>query len=177
MADKPGNPFKFWEELKRRKVVRVIIGYLASAYVLLELTSIVAEPLGLPGWTIKFVIVLLCLGFIIAIFLSWVFDITPGGLKKTKSTKSANQEKLPETTKRKLMVSNLLIGILLLTVVILAYPRIFNKDFFNDIRDNDGRISVAVMPFNNLTTDSIYNIWQQGLQNLFDMRETNQRNF
>ena len=48
MPDKSDNPFKFWQELKRRKVIRVIIGYLAAAYVLLELTSIVSEPLGLP---------------------------------------------------------------------------------------------------------------------------------
>ena len=60
MPEKSDNPFQFWQELKRRKVVRVIIGYLAAGYVILELTSIIADPFGLPGWTIKLVFILLC---------------------------------------------------------------------------------------------------------------------
>ena len=67
----------FWQELKRRKVIRVIIGYAAAAYVLLELTSIVAEPLGLPVWTINPVLVLLCIGFIISVVVSWLYDSRP----------------------------------------------------------------------------------------------------
>ena len=85
MFDKPDNPFRFWKELKRRKVIRVIIGYLASAYVILELTSIIAEPFGLPQGSIKLVFVLLCAGLVIAIYLSWVYDFTPEGIKKTES--------------------------------------------------------------------------------------------
>jgi len=87
MADKPENPFKFWEELKRRKVVRVIIGYAASAYVILELTSIVVGPLRLPEWTINMVLILLIIGFVITTVISWIFDFTPEGIKKTGSAK------------------------------------------------------------------------------------------
>jgi len=76
------NPFQFWRELKRRKVIRVIIGYLASAYVILELTSIIAEPFGLPEGTIKLVFVLLGAGLIVVIFLSWRYDVTPEGIKE-----------------------------------------------------------------------------------------------
>ena len=80
----PEKPHNFWEELKRRKVIRVIIGYAAAAYVLLELTSIIAEPLGLPEWTINFVLILLCIGFVITIVVSWIYDFTPKGIEKTK---------------------------------------------------------------------------------------------
>lgn len=66
----------FWQELKRRKVVRVITVYAAAAFVILELVSIVVEPLRLPEWTLTLVIVMLCVGFIIAVTLSWVFDVT-----------------------------------------------------------------------------------------------------
>ena len=76
---------QFWQELKRRKVVRVIAVYGAAAFVILELVDIVSPSLGLPTWTLNFIIVLLCVGFILAVILSWVYDITPEGIEKTKS--------------------------------------------------------------------------------------------
>lgn len=78
------NPINFWEESKRRRVIGVIIVYAAAAYVILELTSIIVEPFGLPEWTLKLVFILLCSGLIIAIVLSWIYDITPQGVQKTK---------------------------------------------------------------------------------------------
>jgi len=96
MPDKSNNPFKFWEELKRRKVVRVITVYAAASFVILELVSIVAPSLGLPSWTLNMVIVLLCIGFIISVILSWVYDITPEGVQKTKPVIVKTQNEKPE---------------------------------------------------------------------------------
>ena len=110
MAD---NPFKFWEELKRRKVIRVIIGYLAAAYVILELTTMIAEPLGLPEWTTRLVIILLCIGFVIASLISWIYDLTPEGVVKTRSRKSAKAKLPMATAKRKLQGSDIIIVVLL----------------------------------------------------------------
>jgi len=166
MADQSRNPFQFWQELKRRKVIRVIIGYLAAAYVLLELTSIIAEPFGLPGWTIKFVFILICIGFIVVVLLSWIFDFTPDGIKKTEPQKAMKGKLQSEHSRRKLKVSDLIIGVLIVAVCILAYPGIFKKDKLKNIRDEEGKISVAVMPFENLSGDSLYNVWQGGFQNL-----------
>ena len=84
MPDSPNKLSQFWQELKRRKVVRVITVYAAAAFVILELVSIIVEPLKLPEWFLSMVIVLLCIGFIISIILSWIFDITPKGIKKTE---------------------------------------------------------------------------------------------
>ena len=64
----PTNPNKlsqFWQELKRRKVARVITVYAAAAFVIIELINNVTEPLRLPEWTPTFVIILLIIGFII----------------------------------------------------------------------------------------------------------------
>lgn len=166
MPEKSDNPFQFWQELKRRKVIRVIIGYLAAAYVILELTSIIAEPFGLPDWTIKLVFVILCVGFVIAISLSWIFDITPDGIRKTGPQQVEENEEKPKSGKKKLNVANVIIAVLLLVVCILLYPRIFNNDKLKDIRDEEGKISVAVMPFENLSGDSLLNVWQDGFQNL-----------
>jgi serine/threonine-protein kinase len=85
MAANPNNLSQLWQELKRRNVVRVITVYAASAFVILELLSIVIEPLSLPEWTLQFAIVFLCIGFIIAVILSWIYDIHPeGGIVKTE---------------------------------------------------------------------------------------------
>jgi len=166
MPEKSDNPFQFWQELKRRKVIRVIIGYLAAGYVILELTSIIADPFGLPGWTIKLVFILLCVGFIIAILLSWIFDVTPDGIRKTESHSAVKSKAKPKSGKRKLKLSDVIIAVLLVAVCILAFPRVFNNDKLEDIRGEDGRISVAVMPFENLSGDSLLNVWQDGFQNL-----------
>ena len=58
------------------------------------------------------------------------------------------------------------IAVFIVVVAILVYPKIFIKDTFEGIRDSDGRISIAVMPFNNLSGDTLFNIWQEGIQNL-----------
>ena len=96
MSGKPNKLSQFWQELKRRKVVRVITVYAASAFVILELASIVVDPLNLPEWTLSLIIVLLCIGFVIAIILSWVYDITPEGVHKTPSISKQEQEKYLE---------------------------------------------------------------------------------
>ena len=85
MPENADNPLSFWQELKRRKVIRVIVVYAAASFVILELVSIIAEPFGLPEWTLKIVFVILCIGLIISIILSWIYDITPEGIKKTES--------------------------------------------------------------------------------------------
>jgi hypothetical protein len=84
MAKKQNSPERFWKELKRRKVIHVITVYAATAFVILELINMVARPLQLPDWTEAFVIVLLCIGFVISIGVSWVYDLTPTGMRKTK---------------------------------------------------------------------------------------------
>ena len=81
MPEKPGNPHNLWQEIKRRKVIGVIPVYAAAAFALLELVDIIADPLGLPEGTIKLVLILLLIGLVIAIILSWVYDITPEGVK------------------------------------------------------------------------------------------------
>lgn len=167
MADKPDNPFQFWQELKRRKVFRVIAMYVAAAYVIIELSNNVVEPLSLPAWTPTMIIVLLVIGFPFAVIFSWIFDITPEGVKKTESAKIVKQKETPsKPQKRKLKVSDVIIAVLLITVCVLAYPKIFKKDKFEGIRDADGRISIAVMPFENLTGDTTLNWFQRGISSL-----------
>lgn len=71
----------FLREIKRRKVFQVAVMYAVVAWLLIEVITTVEEPLNLPAWMDTFVIVLLAIGFPIALILSWAFDITPEGIK------------------------------------------------------------------------------------------------
>ena len=62
---------QFWQELKRRKVIKVIAMYAATAFIIMEAGEIMLPRLGLPDWTVTFIIILLIVGFPIAIILSW----------------------------------------------------------------------------------------------------------
>jgi TolB-like protein/Tfp pilus assembly protein PilF len=84
MPEQSNNPFNFWHELKRRKVVRVIIAYVVVGFAIIEFVDIVTEPLGLPEWALTLIIVLVAVGFPIAIIFAWIFDITAKGVKKTE---------------------------------------------------------------------------------------------
>lgn len=75
----------FLEELRRRKVIRVAAAYLIVAWLLIQVADVTFEPMGLPPWTLKFVIGLLVLGFPLACALAWAYDIKPASIDSTVS--------------------------------------------------------------------------------------------
>lgn len=73
----------FLQEIKRRKVFKVAAVYAVVAWLIIQIIGEVSEPLSLPGWFETVVIVLLAVGFPIALILSWAFDLTPAGIEAT----------------------------------------------------------------------------------------------
>ncbi len=71
-------------ELKRRNVFRVGGAYAVVAWLLIEISDTIFPRLGLPEWTVTFVIALLLLGFPVALFMAWAFELTPEGVKRTE---------------------------------------------------------------------------------------------
>ena len=69
-------------ELKRRNVFRVAALYAAVAWLLVQVGDLVLQPLELPAWTVKVLIVLLAAGFVIAVVVAWIYKVTPEGLKR-----------------------------------------------------------------------------------------------
>ena len=117
---------RFWRELKRRNVIKVVAMYAGVAYVLIELANNVADPLHLPGWTARLIIIVALVGFPVAAILSWIFDITPGGIRKTAAGDVVSDEISPDQKqRRKLKLSDVIIAILFAAVCILIYPKIF----------------------------------------------------
>jgi tetratricopeptide (TPR) repeat protein len=80
-----------------------------------------------------------------------------------KEARIEEQEKPTKLPKQKLL-SGVIITAIVIIAAILAYPKIFKRDTLEDLRTK-GKISVAVMPFQNMTNDTIWNIWQDGIQN------------
>jgi TolB-like protein len=74
----------FFEELKRRNVVRVGIAYAVAAWVLLQIFDVVGEILELPAWGGKLILVTLILGFVLALIFAWAYELTPEGVKREK---------------------------------------------------------------------------------------------
>lgn len=72
----------FWQELKRRKVVRVAIGYALVAWVLVEISSVLFPALLLPDWSTRLVVALALIGFPIAVLMAWALDNSPEGLRR-----------------------------------------------------------------------------------------------
>jgi len=73
----------FMAELKRRKVMRVVVAYIVVGWLLIQIAETTFAPMGLPPWTLTLVIVLVVLGLPLATILAWGFDITPDGIEKT----------------------------------------------------------------------------------------------
>jgi TolB-like protein len=147
---------QFWQELKRRKVVRVITVYAAAAFVILELLSIIIEPLRLPEWTLQFAIVFLCIGFVIAVILSWIYDVHPeGGIVKTETAHKVKAEDVPQSSNSWKIASYISFVVIVGLIVLNIVPRTGKKEileksivilpFFEK--------SIAVLPFTSLSND------------------------
>jgi TolB-like protein len=84
MSGQPGRSTRFWQELKRRNVIRSLAIYAGSAFVILEAATIIFPRWGFPDWTIDLVLYLLIFGALVNLVISWFFDLTSSGVQKTK---------------------------------------------------------------------------------------------
>jgi adenylate cyclase len=130
----------FFDELKRRRVVRVALVYLVVAWAIIQVADTVAPRIGLPTWTVTMVIMLAGLGFPVALVFAWIFDITPQGIERTShiSVEASNRKAL----------GYLGVGILIALVGFAAYSS------FGAPRDTTSKASassVAVLPFVDLS--------------------------
>jgi serine/threonine-protein kinase len=91
------NAREFVQELSRRKVVRAAVFYAVVAWVLIQLADVIFPALALPEWTIRLFVILVILGFPLAMFLSWIFDLTPDGVSRTETRDATEKRAAPRT--------------------------------------------------------------------------------
>src|SRR6266446_8486984 len=113
------DPKNFFGELKRRNVYKVAIAYAVVAWLLIQIATQVFPFFEIPNWVVRLVVLLLVIGFPVALILAWAFEITPEGIKRAEDV-DLNQS-ITRRTGRKL--DFLIIAILLLVIGVFAYQR------------------------------------------------------
>ena len=138
----------FIEELKRRKVFRVAASYAVVAFIIFQLVEILFPIFNFPQWTQQFIVIIILLGFPIAVIFSWVFDKTPQGFIKTDAI-IKEEKKKSKVIKNTSFYSDkrnwILIGGIIGGILIGRFGQSSN-DSVKQINEK----SIAVLPFENL---------------------------
>ena len=138
------------QELKRRKVDRVGIAYLAASWVALQLADVVLENLDFPGWAFKALLALIVIGFPIALGLAWAFELTPDGLKRDASADDGTPP--PRATSGQ-YVQLAITGILAIAVGVLVVDKFRSDATTPEEMTATLERSVVVLPFENLSAN------------------------
>jgi len=153
------NPKIFFGELKRRNVIRIAGLYLVGAWLVVQLTGTVLPMFEAPDWLPRTIVVLLAIGFVPAMIFSWVFELTPEGLKREQDV--APRESITGQTGRRM--DRIIIVVLVLALGYFAFdkfvltPRreaaLVASAAPNDSRSVNDAKSIAVLPFVNMSAD------------------------
>jgi TolB-like protein len=140
----------FFEEVQRRKVYRVAAAYIIAAGFIIQIGSAVFPAWELPSWAFRLVVVLLLMGFPIALILAWAYDVTPQGIRATPAAST------PGSHRRRNLI------MLIATGVIISA----GAGFFLLPRVSPRKIdkSIAVLPFQNLSDEKENAYFADGIQ-------------
>jgi adenylate cyclase len=157
----------FFNELKRRNVIRAAGLYLVGAWLLTQVASTVLPMFGAPDWLPRSIVILLAIGLVPALIFSWAFEMTPQGLKRDEEV-PAEQSIAPQTARR---MNRMIIAVLVLA---LAYVAV-DKFLLNPRREKvtagvssssnaaPNEKSVAVLAFSNLSDDKGSEYFSDGI--------------
>ncbi|MEL6367361.1 MAG: tetratricopeptide repeat protein [Pseudomonadota bacterium] len=139
-------------ELKRRNVIRVATVYAVGTWLVLQVGDITSGILGLPDWTLRFLVFVAALGFPFALIFSWVYELTPEGIKR-ESEIDRSQSITQETGSR---LNTVIIGMLVVTIGILLVDRFLilpqrDVETTSVSVDENDRASIAVLPFDDFS--------------------------
>jgi TolB-like protein len=152
------NPKNFFAELKRRNVYKVAIAYAVIAWLLMQIATQVFPFLEIPNWAIRLVIMLIVIGFPIALVIAWAFELTPEGLKRTEA--ADREPGKPSRNKAWIYV---------VTVAAALSVSLFLLGRYTASRGSSTGIeaaskSIAVLPFENLSEEKGNAYFAEGIQ-------------
>ena len=140
------NPKNFFAELKRRNVYKVAIAYAVVAWLLMQIASQIFPFFEIPNWAVRLVILLLILGFPIALVLAWAFELTPEGIKLTES---ADREAAKPSRNRAWIYVVILAAALSVGLFFVSRYTASNQVMTSVLPEK----SIAVLPFDNQNRD------------------------
>jgi TolB-like protein/Flp pilus assembly protein TadD len=140
----------FFEEVQRRKVYRVAAAYIIAAGFIIQIGSAVFPAWELPNWTFRLVVVLLLIGFPIALILAWAYDVTPQGIRATPTTSA------PGAHRRRNLIMLIATGVVVSAAAgFFLLPRVSARKIDK---------SIAVLPFENLSDEKANAYFADGMQ-------------
>src|SRR5438093_10767510 len=152
------EPRKLFAELKRRNVYKVAIAYAVMAWLLMQIATQIFPFLEIPNWAIRLVIMLIVIGFPIALIIAWAFELTPEGLKRTEFA-----DELPQKPARNRAWIYVVVvaGAISISLFFLGRYTAPNKQGWR--ADLPGK-SLAVLPFANLSGNPENAYFAAGIQ-------------
>ncbi len=165
------NPKKFFGELKRRNVYKAAVAYAVVAWLLIQITTQVFPFFEIPNWAVRLVVLLLILGFPVALILAWAFELTPEGIKRTEDV--APHESIRHRPGRRIVGITVTLAVIAAGLLAFRLSRQKNmvaprqSEAAADLRTVQSAIpekSIAVLPFQNLSSDKENAYFADGIQ-------------
>jgi adenylate cyclase len=145
------NPGNFFSELKRRNVYKVAVAYAVVGWLVIQVTATIVPALHLPNGLTTAVVVLVLVGFPIALVISWAFEMTPEGMKRTADVSADEIRSMPYWSKRKFAA--FIVGVVVIAAGLLAYQLLRTKTAPRQSEAATASRSIAVLPFVNMSAD------------------------
>lgn len=154
----------FLTELKRRNVYKVAVAYAVVAWLLIQIATQVFPFFEIPNAVVRLIVLALVLGFPIALVIAWAFEMTPEGMKRTEDV--SPNESLPQWSKRKfgIFVASVAAIAASLFIYQLSHSRVANRAGSTVPTATVSQKSIAVLPFENLSSDKENAYFADGIQ-------------
>jgi len=153
------NPGSFFSELKRRNVYKVAVAYAVVGWLLVQVATQVFPFFEVPNWGVRLMVLIIALGFPVALILAWAFELTPEGIKRAESADGTQQHSRGAT-----WIYVVAIGIVLSIGLFLLSRHTTSKTIETSQSIAANAKSVAVLPFANLSRDPDNAYFAAGIQ-------------